>query len=426
MSDAQNSLWRVSLQDKAQTAALDRDLAADLVIIGGGFTGCSAALEAARRGAKVVLLEARDIGYGGSGRNAGLVNAGLWLPPDTIVAQMGQTDGRRLIDALGRAPDRVFDIIEREGIACEATRSGTLNLAHSPVGLRELEDRHRQGNATGAALQLLDAAETQDRTGSGAFFGALLNPRAGTVQPLAYCHGLARAAQNAGARLFSGTTAVSIIRDGNGWQVTTGAGVVRAQALLLAANAYGTGAAGGGRSQFVPTHYSQFATDPLPQAAQDTILPGLEGCWDTALAMSSVRKDAAGRLIIGCMGHSDGAGGRVHTGWARRKLRALFPQLGDIPFQHDWSGRIAMTRDHVPKVERIGTLGYSIFGYSGRGIAPGTVFGAAAARALLEDDPAAFPVPVTESYSERFTGLRQAYFEFGVTLIHAVGDRFGP
>jgi glycine/D-amino acid oxidase-like deaminating enzyme len=372
-------------------------------------------------GASVALLEAHDIGYGGSGRNVGLVNAGLWLTPETIVAQMGGVEGRHLIDVLGRAPDLVFDLIDRHDIACEATRAGTLHLAHAPSGLRDLEDRYRQGNQFGAALQLLNAEEARARTGSEAFHGALFNASAGTVQPLGYCHGLARAAQQAGAQFFGQSSVQALRQDGTGnWQVMTPQGIVRAPKLLLATNAYAFGAAVPEQPQYVPVHYCQFATAPLTAQQQARILPGGEGCWDTAQVMSSVRRDAAGRLIVGGMGNSNGAGARLHAAWARHKLRSLFPELDDIPFEHHWSGRIAMTSDHVPKIQIFGPNAYSIFGYSGRGIGPGTVFGRAAAEALLTEDETGLPLPAVEQYSERFTAAKGAFFEFGATMVHTL------
>nr|WP_311735022.1 FAD-dependent oxidoreductase [Alloyangia mangrovi] len=271
------NLWHASVSEAVVAPPLDGDLDVELAVIGGGFTGCAAALEAARRGASVALLEAREIGHGGSGRNVGLVNAGLWLPPDQILAQMGETEGRRLIEVLGGAPARVFGLIEREGIACEATRNGTLHLAHAASGAEDLASRHRQGNRVGAPVQLLDAAETARRTGSEAFHGALLDPRAGTVQPLAYCRGLARAAQAAGARLHGSTKVTGLSRSGNGWEVRAGGHRVRAGAVLMATNAYHEGFSDPFRPSYVAVHYSQFATAPLPEEMRARILPGGRG-----------------------------------------------------------------------------------------------------------------------------------------------------
>ncbi|MFC2968551.1 NAD(P)/FAD-dependent oxidoreductase [Acidimangrovimonas pyrenivorans] len=392
----------------------------DLVIVGGGFTGCAAALEAARTGATVALLEAETIGHGGSGRNVGLVNAGLWLPPETVIAEMGDAPGRRLLAALSAAPGQVFDLIAREGIACEATRAGTLHLAHSAAGLRDLRERCRQGGALGAPLALLDAAEAARRTGSAAFHGALFDPRAGTVQPLAYARGLARAARAAGARLHERAPVAAIARKDSGWEVTANGTVLRADALLLATNAYHGAAAGMPRPRFTPVHYSQFATAPLPDALRARILPGGEGCWDTATVMSSFRMDRAGRLVLGGIGDVSGPGAWFHTRWARRKLRALFPELPSVPFSHHWQGRIAMTSDHIPKLLDIGPRGFAIFGYSGRGIAPGTALGTAAARALLGAGPEALPLPVRTGHSEHLPALRAAYYECGATLTHAL------
>lgn len=417
------TLWQDSARETVSAQAFEGGPAVDLAVIGGGFTGCAAALEAARQGASVALFEAGAIGDGGSGRNVGLVNAGLWLPPDAVIAAAGQDTGMRLLDALGKGPATVFDIIGREDIDCEATRAGTLHLAHSPAGLRDLESRFRQGNRLGAPLQLLDAAETARRTGSAAFHGALLDPRAGTVQPLAYARGLARAAAAAGARIHQGTPVQNIRRDGDGWAIRAGSHELRAGAVLLATNAYHQGVQGLPAPRYAAVCYSQFATAPLPEALRARVLAGGEGCWDTATVMSSFRIDRAGRLILGGIGDVAGPASPVHAAWARRKLRAVFPELADQPFEHAWSGRIAMTGDHLPRVLAPAPNALAVYGYSGRGIAPGTVFGTAAARTLLSGDPAHLPIPVSTTHTERLTGLRQVGIETGAALMHLVRPR---
>lgn len=413
------NLWTHSNSETVETTPLAADTVADLVVIGAGFTGCAAALEAARSGKRVVVLEAETIAHGGSGRNVGLVNAGLWLKPDEVVAQMGEAAGTRLIDVLGKGPATVFKLVQDFGIDCEATQAGTLHLAHSPAGFADLEDRFRQGNRFGAPLQLLDREETIRRTGSQAFHGALLDPRAGTVQPRAYCTGLARAAISLGAAIHE-QSPVTLVRHVNGnWQVTAHGHTVTAPALLVATNAYHQMARGAYAPQYVTVNYSQFATVPMTEAQREKVLPGGEGCWDTALVMSSVRIDKAGRLIVGGMGQSDGAGAAIHASWARRKLARLYPDLADLPFEHAWTGRIAMTADHIPKAVEFGPSAYAVFGYSGRGICPGTVIGTAAAQALTGQGTDAMPMPVVKGYSERYTGPKSAWYEFGATLTHA-------
>ena len=393
---------------------------ADLVVIGGGFTGCSAALHAAEQGAKVRLLEAETIGHGGSGRNVGLVNAGLWMPPDQVEATLGREAGAKLNAILAAAPDLVFSLIERHGIECEATRAGTLHCAHSVAGLRELEARFRQHSVRRAPVSLLDAAETEARTGTSIYRGALFDARAGTIQPLAYCRGLADAALAAGAWLHEHSAVREIEREGPNWLVRTEKGAVRARTLLLATNAYHQEAAGIAAPAYVPVYYFQAATKPLSGNLLATILPRREGCWDTATIMSSFRLDAAGRLIVGGIGALDHAGSAVHKRWAARKIGALFPQIAVEPLEFFWFGRIAMTSDHLPKILRLGDHAFSIFGYSGRGIGPGTVCGKALARVLLDGSEVDLPLGAIDSYSERFTGIKRIAFEAGATVAHLV------
>ncbi|MDY8111027.1 FAD-dependent oxidoreductase [Fulvimarina sp. 2208YS6-2-32] len=422
MSTTRN-LWDKSCREHVESRPLTADAQADLVVIGAGFTGNSAALAASRRGASVVLLEAERVAHGGSGRNVGLVNAGLWLPPEDVISAMGEAAGSRLLSALGEGPRTVFERIETHGIDCEATRKGTLHLAHSAAGYAELKKRCRQGNRIGAPLRLLDAGETAARTGSQAFHGSLLDPRAGTIQPRAYCTGLARAAVEAGARLHISSPATRVERGDGVWIVHANGHRVRAKALLLATNAYHRDLAGIKAPHYVKVAYSQFATAPLSPGMRERVLSGGEGCWDTAMVMSSFRLDREGRMIIGGVGNAAGPGAPIHANWARRKLRSLFPELVDLSIEFSWQGFIAMTSDHIPKLVEFGPSAYAAFGYSGRGIAPGTVIGAAAAEALLEDRPEAVPLPVQSSHSERFRSVRGAWYELGATVNHALPTR---
>lgn len=413
------NLWSDTSAETFSARPFQGEDTADLAILGGGFTGCSAALEAAGQGARVILIEAQRIGHGGSGRNVGLVNAGLWLPPDEVCKTLGNEAGEHLNRVLAQAPETVFNLINQHDIPCEPHRNGTLHLAHAPKAMAQLERRHDQMAQRGAPVTLLDAREAQARTGTRQIHGALHDARAGTIQPLAYVQGLARAAQGQGARIHEATPALSAGRHGGQWVVKTPGGTIRAKRLLVATNAYHEGI----RSLTVPraskVNFFQLATAPLGDNLAGDILRGGEGCWDTGLIMSSLRRDMAGRVILGGMG-DDAA---IQANWARRKLTRLFPQLAEAEITHAWAGRISMTFDHLPRILRLGPNAMAVFGYSGRGIAPGTVFGTSTARALLTGNDSGLPVPPVEQHNERLTGLKSAIFETGARLRHLVEGR---
>ncbi len=421
--DIDASAWLRTAGTDARRARFTGETRADVVIIGGGFTGLAAALHLAEAGASVVLLEARVIGAGGSGRNVGLVNPGLWLEPDRVEELLGQEVGARFSAILADGAELVFSLIERHGIPCDATRSGTLHCAHSREGLANLRRRLRQYQARGWPVRLLTGEQTRARIGTSIYLGALLDSRAGTIQPLSYARGLAGAAEAAGALLFEESPARTILREGESWQVSTRLGRVTAGALLIATNAYHTPLPGAPRPHYTPVHYFQFATTPLSDNLRAAILPERQGCWDTAQVMSSFRLDGAGRLIVGAMGSLNGPARRLHRGWARRKLAVLFPHAAEQSFEYGWHGRIAMTADHIPKIVGFGPRAISIYGYSGRGIAPGTVFGKAAAAFLMSGDESVLPLPVCDGHSESLTAAKAAYYEVGAAAFHLVDSR---
>ncbi len=388
------SLWDTTAPEEKVAGDLPPGLETDVAIIGGGFTGLSAALHLARHGVACHVLEAAEIGFGGSGRNAGLVNAGVWLPPQHVRRALGEDRGMALIDLLGEAPSKVFALIEKYQIRCEATRSGTIHAAHARAGLRDLAIRHAEWQRLGAPVRLLTAGETREKTGTDAFHGGLLDERAGTINPMGYVRGLARAAQAEGAAISTGVPVQGFERVEDKWRLRTGAGGVLANRVIIATNAYADALWPGLDRTFRKLHYFQIATEPLGDRARH-ILPEGQGLWTTGTVMISMRREAGGRLLLGSMGKVIGGGNGLSRAWAKKTLRRFFPALGDVGWEDAWHGQLAMTPDHLP---RIHTPAPGIFvptGYNGRGITTGTVFGEALADHLAGGPEDALPVPVT-------------------------------
>ncbi|MEM8915264.1 MAG: FAD-binding oxidoreductase [Pseudomonadota bacterium] len=389
------SLWDATAREADVGAPFEPGGHVDLAVVGGGFTGLSTALHCAEKGLSVHVLEAQQIGFGGSGRNVGLVNAAAWLPPAKVRQALGETYGPRFIELFGNGPKTVFDLIEKHQIRCEATKTGTIHAAHSPSGLKELEDRHAEWQRLGEPVDLVDREAVKAMTGSSAYYGGLVDHRAGTINPMSYCRGLARAARGAGARVSTGVRVTKLDRAGGSWRVKTDQGEMIANAVVLGTNAYTDDLWPGLKRVFTPIHYIQFATTPMgPDAAH--ILPDRQGLWDTGPIMFNYRRDEADRLLIGTMGRLIGTKESGLTRrWAAKQIARIFPDLGPVEFEEAWHGRIAMTPDHLPRVYQLDEGLWTAIGYNGRGIATGTVFGQSLADLLTGMAPEDLPLPVT-------------------------------
>ncbi|MEO5689001.1 MAG: FAD-binding oxidoreductase [Burkholderiaceae bacterium] len=423
-----HGLWEASAPAAPPAPPLTGRVAADVVVIGAGFTGLSAALHLAEGGLSVAVLEAVEIGFGASGRNVGLVNAGIWVLPEALPDRLGASCGARLLRTLGDAPSVVFELIARHAIACEQVRNGTLHCAVGASGLATLRERAAQWQRLGAPVRLLDADETAARAGTSAYAGALLDLRAGTVQPLAYARGLANAAARAGAALHGNSPVVAVEDLGSGWRVKVrGGGEVDATWVIVATNAC-TGPDGPWSelaSELVRMPYFNMATPPLPQSLRRTILPNGEGAWDTRRILSSWRLDSAGRLVFGSIGALRGSGRTVHRDWGRRALGKLFPALAGIDFEHAWYGWIGTTADALPRFHQLARNVVSFSGYNGRGIGTGTVFGRELARLVLGQvglDELSLPVAIVAPVA--WKPAREAFVEVGAQLAHIAGARW--
>ena len=419
-----HGLWELTAPPAPETSGLKGSIRVDTAIVGGGYTGLSAALHLAEAGANVALLEAVEIGFGGAGRNVGLVNAGMWVMPDVLGDVLGGDYGERLLELLGDAPKLVFDLIERHRIECEVERAGTLHCAVGLKGLRELEQRAAQWSRRGAPVELLNAADTAAKIGSSAYAGSLWDRRAGTIQPLAYARGLARSAVNAGAKIFTRSAVTSAERVDGKWKLQAAGGHVIADRVIVATDAYATGPWSEVRTEQIHLPYFNFATQPLSDNVRASILPERQGAWDTNEVLSSFRFDRAGRLVFGSCGALRGTGAAVHRSWARRALKKLFPQIGDVRFEAEWYGLIGMTDDHLPRFHKLAENVFGFSGYNGRGIAPGTTFGRLLALyALGQLDEKDLPLPASEPIKPNFRSARTALYEVGAQFVHLIEAR---
>ena len=380
-------LPRTSYADTAPPAPEAPPLAgaarADICVVGSGFTGLSAALHAADAGARVVVLEANEIGWGSSGRNFGQVVPYLRHEPWTLVQRFGQDHGERLIQAAAEGADLVFELIARHGMACQAVRNGLIFAAHTPRALTGLQRRAAFWRSRGVELPLLDPAATAKAIGGGAYWGALIEPRGGTVNALGYVRGLARAAGDAGAAVHAGSRASSLARDGTAWRLRTPRGTVRADRILICTNAYTDDLWPGLGRSLIPLRAYQLATQPVPEALRCQILPGGRALTDSRRFISGVRLHLDGHFHVSGAGPLFGPEREPDYGVSTRRLLTLFPRLGRIDWAFHWSGWLAMTGDGIPHLHALAPGVLAGLGYSGRGIALATIMGRELARGAL-------------------------------------------
>ncbi|QIL83801.1 FAD-binding oxidoreductase [Diaphorobacter sp. HDW4A] len=425
-----HGLWGKTAINAPATLPLDRQLTADFVVVGAGFTGLSTALHLAEEGARsVVVLEASEIGYGASGRNVGLVNAGAWIAPEELPRRLGPVYGKRLLDTLGNGPEQVYSLIARHGIDCDPVRHGNLHCAVSASGLALIEERARQWRALGIPVDLLDAKEAAALIGSDQYTGALRDSRTGTIQPLSYVRGLARAAAQLGVQIFTQTAVVSKQKQGGAWQLCTSTGnIVTAPHVVVASNTRQERQSDAWpqlQNDATRVPYFNMATEPLPKLLRQKILPQGQGAWDTATVLSSFRLDLAGRLIYGSVGSLTDWSRGTHRDWVRRAMTRLYPELRDVRIEHAWHGWLDVTASHLPHLHQPDDNVWAFGGYNGRGIAAGTVLGRELAHVLTgRMNVADMSLAPSAIRPQSFKRARELLYEAGSVAAHAVGARF--
>jgi glycine/D-amino acid oxidase-like deaminating enzyme len=388
-------LYRDTAEPAPPTPPLQGSVLVDIAIVGGGITGLSTALHAAEAGARVVLLEAEDPGFGASGRNGGQVNPGLKLDPETVERDFGPDLGRRMNALAGAAPSLVFDLIDRHRIACDARRNGTLRAAVRPKHAAAIRTTVDQFARRGAPVEYLQRAGIAALTGTERYVGAMLDRRGGDLNPLSFARGLAQAAIGAGAAVHGGTRVSRATREAGAWRLDTAGGSVVASHVVLATNGYTDRLWPDLRRTIVPLFGAIAASDRLPDTLARAIMPSRSVLYESGAITVYYRIDSGQRLLIGGRGPMR----EIHCVGAIPHLlayaRKLWPVLAGVRWTHAWGGRLAMTRDHYPHVHEPAPGVVVSVGYNGRGVAMATAMGAQLARRIMQPD-VPIDMPVTD------------------------------
>ncbi len=348
----------------------------EVAIVGGGYTGLSAARRLAQLGVNVVVLEQHTIGWGASSRNGGMLTTGLKAEPRTLFKQYGPELGRSLWQASLDAITAVETILQEEQIDCDFARCGSFKAAFKPAHFDAM-CRTSEWMARELNYQRVNVPRSEMRSeiGTDLFYGGVVDPLSAGLHPAKYVFGLARAAARNGATLCGATEVQGIERSDGAFRLATRAGRLRADQVLIATNGYTPAQPISVRRRVVPIGSYSIVTDPLPIPLQQELSPRGRMFFDSKWFLNYFRLTPDGRLLMG--GRNDLSPDLDLIESARRlreTMVRMFPPLRDTPITHSWSGKLGLTFDTMPHIGRVKGLHYAL-GYSGHGVALATYLG---------------------------------------------------
>ena len=378
--DLPATAYAATTLDLAPQPRLEGALRADVCVLGAGLTGLSAALELAESGLDVVVLEAKRVAWGASGRSGGQAIFGFGCDQAKIAALVGLEESRRLFDWSLEGVAMIRERRERHGIDCD-WRDGH---AHVPIKPRQVDElKAWQADLArdyGYPLQWWDRDRLREVLASERYLGALFDPRSGHLNPLKYTLGLARAALDRGVRIFEASPVTQLQR-GARPVLRTAHGEVSCDHAVLAGNAYVHGVAPELESRVMPVGTYIGATAPLGERADALIANGM-AVADVNWAVDYFRLSRDRRLLFGGRASYSTLPPPNLRRTLERRMRRVFPQLADTPIEQAWGGYVDISMNRAPHWGRLGANVYFAQGFSGHGIAATGLAGRVIAEAV--------------------------------------------
>jgi len=392
---------------------------ADVTVIGAGLAGASLALHLAEGGARVLLVEAEEPGWGASGRNAGHVVAhrefrSLDRLPDR---------GERLLGLMRDEAGLVWELARKHGIECDAVRAGYVQVAHKKSLVGYAEKQARRWQERGFEIRFVDRDEVVRRTGSERFYAGAADELGGRINPFLFTRGLVEAGLRNGVEACARSPVTSVQRVGSAWRVATTRGAVDAERVVVCTNAY-TGA-------FVPELERAWcplvawamALRPLPGRLRDAVLPGGTVICQLPGGFHPTLVDGAGRLVTASLPSP----WRPHRSegplrWARRWLEDTFPSLREIALEVEsyWTGMTAWSTDELPRIFEVEAGLHALMSFSGGGNLMAPLLGRHLASALLRGRTDDLALPVQKPSRVRWRGRYDFGFrKIGLPLMNA-------
>ncbi|MFI8609330.1 FAD-binding oxidoreductase [Pseudomonas sp. AOB-7] len=347
------SYYAASVNRQLAYPPLGGELQVDVCIVGGGYSGLNTAIELARKGLTVALLEARKIGWGASGRNGGQLIRGVGHGVEQFANVIGR-DGVRELKLMGlEAVELVRRRVEEFQIDCDLTW-GYCDLANKPEHLAGFAEDKAELESLGYRhqLRLLQPEQMHEVVGSDNYVGGMIDMGSGHLHPLNLALGEAAAAASLGVQLFEDSP-VTRIDYGRELRVHTARGQVRAKYLVLACNAYINGLEPTLSGKVLPAGSYVIATEPLSEAQARSIIPQNMALCDQRVALDYYRLSADRRLLFGGACHYSGRDPADIAAYMRPKMLKVFPQLTDVRIDYQWGGMIGIGANRLPQIGRL-------------------------------------------------------------------------
>ncbi|MDQ6793661.1 MAG: FAD-binding oxidoreductase [Chloroflexota bacterium] len=385
----QRPYWQATMPALPDRTGLPLPARADVVVVGGGYTGVAAARRLAQGGATVTLLEANRLGWGASTRNGGIIHPGYKWGPRALVNRYGDEVGRALFGETLEAYRFVTGLIAAERIDCDFREGGHVELAYAPSHVPHLDEAQESLASGGVESTVVPRAALRDEIGSDAYFGGLAVAGSGTLHPGKWFAGLAASADAAGADLHEGVRARRLRRPAGGRLVVeTDRGAIEARDVVVATNGYTDGFVPALRRRIIPIGSYIIATEPLPEDVAHDVSPRGRAFFDSKNFLYYWHVSADRRMVFGGRASFmptsvEGTAAILHRG-----LLQVHPQLGGYRVDYAWGGKVGFTFDRMPHVGRSGGVTYAM-GYCGTGVAMSTWLGTRVAEWLAGGDPPA-------------------------------------
>lgn len=354
--------------------ALRSEVTADVCVIGAGYTGLSAALELAKAGYKVVVLEAKTVGYGASGRNGGQICTGFSAGQGKIEAQLGKADATKCFAIAEEAKQLIIDRINDYKIDCDLNW-GYLHCIPKAHQMAELTAWKDEWDALGYTdTEVLNKQQLEEKLGTRIYHGALREGGAGHFHPLNYCLGLARAATAAGAVIYENSPVIEIDSGSTPW-ARTAEGKVTAKYMVIGGNAYLGRTVPALYGRVMPVTSYIIATEPLGENRARSLIRDGEAVANTNFIVDYYRITGDTRLLFGGRAAYSTLEPPSLGSYMRPRMLGVFPDLGDVKIDYAWGGYIAITSNRIPDCGRLSPTVYYAHGYSGQGVALAGMYG---------------------------------------------------